>query len=148
MRLPITIRVQGKCGWHQQLQLYRVRSTGETQTEISTSRELREWISLCCVLLKSAIGQLYPIVNVLRPTQNDRHFPDDIFKRIFLNETCFIWWQFHWNLSPSFPFVNSSVTVKFDQKCWSNALNHADIWHVIPRLHGWHLLNINVISYR
>ena len=25
-------------------------------------------------------------MNVLRPRQNGRHFPDDIFKRIFLNE--------------------------------------------------------------
>ena len=25
-------------------------------------------------------------VNTLRPRQNGRHFPDDIFKRIFLNE--------------------------------------------------------------
>ena len=28
--------------------------------------------------------------NTLRPKQNDRRFPDDIFKRIFLNENCSI----------------------------------------------------------
>ena len=33
------------------------------------------------------IGLLEPyIVNTLRPRQNGRHFPDDIFKRIFLNQ--------------------------------------------------------------
>ena len=30
------------------------------------------------------------IVNTLRPRQNDRHFPDDIFKWIFLNENVWI----------------------------------------------------------
>ena len=25
-------------------------------------------------------------IHTLRPRQNDRHFPDDIFKRIFFNE--------------------------------------------------------------
>ena len=29
-------------------------------------------------------------VNTLRPRQNDRHFPDDIFKSIFLNENAWI----------------------------------------------------------
>ena len=29
-------------------------------------------------------------VNTLRPRQNGRHFPDDIFKRIFLNENVWI----------------------------------------------------------
>ena len=33
------------------------------------------------------MGQL---VNSLRPRQNGRHFPDDIFKRIFLNENVWI----------------------------------------------------------
>ena len=29
-------------------------------------------------------------LNTLRPRQNGRHFADDIFKRIFLNENVFI----------------------------------------------------------
>ena len=29
-------------------------------------------------------------VNTLRPRQDGRHFPDDIFKRIFLNENAWI----------------------------------------------------------
>ena len=30
------------------------------------------------------------VLNTLRPRQNGRHFPDDIFKWIFLNENVFI----------------------------------------------------------
>ena len=32
----------------------------------------------------------HPIINKLRPRQNGRHFPDDIFKRILLNENVWI----------------------------------------------------------
>ena len=36
-------------------------------------------------------GWLWPLViNTLRPRQNGRHFPDDIFKSIFLNENVWI----------------------------------------------------------
>ena len=31
-----------------------------------------------------------PVINTLRPRQNGRHFADDIFKRIFLNENVWI----------------------------------------------------------
>ena len=34
--------------------------------------------------------QWYSIVNTLRPRQNGRHFADDIFKRIFVNENILI----------------------------------------------------------
>ena len=35
-------------------------------------------------------------VNKLRPRQNGCHFPGDIFKRIFLNENCLVFWlKFH-----------------------------------------------------
>ena len=34
---------------------------------------------------------LAPSINTLRPRKNGRHFPDDIFKYIFLNENIWIW---------------------------------------------------------
>ena len=37
-------------------------------------------------------------INTLRPEQNGRHFSDDIFKCIFLQEHIFILFEFHWNL--------------------------------------------------
>ena len=41
-----------------------------------------ERLSWCLVIMQS--------VNTLRPRQNGRHFPDDIFKRIFLNANVWI----------------------------------------------------------
>ena len=35
-------------------------------------------------------GPLNETINTLRPWQNGRHFTDDIFKRIFLNENIWI----------------------------------------------------------
>ena len=37
-------------------------------------------------------------LNTLRPRQNGCHFPDDIFKCIFLNENVKISIKFHWSL--------------------------------------------------
>ena len=39
-----------------------------------------------------------PDVNTLRPRQNGRHFADDIFKCIFLNENVWIGLIFNWSL--------------------------------------------------
>ena len=41
-------------------------------------------------LLNTEMGQLPGYVNTLRPRQNGRHFADDIFKCIFLNENVWI----------------------------------------------------------
>ena len=37
-----------------------------------------------------AIHATFSVINTLRPRQNGRHFPDDIFKWIFLNENVWI----------------------------------------------------------
>ena len=43
------------------------------------------------MIMLNAIFLVYTVrVNTLRPRQNDRHFPDDIFKCIFLNENAWI----------------------------------------------------------
>ena len=39
---------------------------------------------------KIIVKQDYSAINTLRPRQNGRHFPDDIFKWIFLNENVWI----------------------------------------------------------
>ena len=48
-------------------------------------------LSTCWPLLQSYVYCLQPLINTLRPRQNGRHFADDIFKRIFLNENVRIW---------------------------------------------------------
>ena len=40
--------------------------------------------------IESVLWTLFYNINTLRPRQNDRHFPDDIFKCIFLNEDVWI----------------------------------------------------------
>ena len=64
------------------------------------------------VLINVYMYQLYKhdnwmIVNILRPRQDGRHFPDDIFKYIFLNGMHEIWLRCH----------------------------HGAIWHVVPWFH-------------
>ena len=48
---------------------------------------------------------LHIILNTLRPRQNGRHFPDDIFKWIFLNEN--VW-------------ISLKISSKFVPKVWIN----------------------------
>ena len=45
-------------------------------------------------------------INIFRPTQNGRHFPDDIFECIFLNEICKFQLIFHWSL-----FLRAQLTI-------------------------------------
>ena len=53
-----------------------------------------------------------PIFNTLRPRQNGRHFPDDIFKCIFLNENVWISIKITLNLVPKGPISNISALVQ------------------------------------
>ena len=50
-------------------------------------------------------------VNTLRPRQNGRHFPDDIFKRIFLNENARISIRMSLKFVPNGPFNNNPALV-------------------------------------
>ena len=51
--------------------------------------------------LKMSVAKI--CLNTLRPRQNGRHFPDDIFKCIFVNKFRV---RFHWNL---FPMVQLTI---------------------------------------
>ena len=51
-------------------------------------------------------------VNTLRPRQNGRHFPDDTFKRIFLNENVRISIKFSLKFVPKGPFNNNPELVQ------------------------------------
>ena len=45
-------------------------------------------------------------LNTFRPRQNDRHFPDDIFKRIFLYENVYIMIKISLTFVPKCPVNN------------------------------------------
>ena len=54
---------------------------------------------------KSSFGSLY-FLNTLRPRQNGRHFPDDIFKWIFFNENVWISMNISLKFIPRGPINN------------------------------------------
>ena len=51
-------------------------------------------------------------INTLRPRQNGRHFPDDIFKRIFLNENVWISLKISLKFVPKGPINNIPALVQ------------------------------------
>ena len=51
-------------------------------------------------------------INTLRPRQNDRHFPDDIFKRIFMNENTWISNKNSLKFDPKGPINNITAFVR------------------------------------
>ena len=60
-------------------------------------------------------------LNTLRPRQNDRHFPDDIFKRIFLNENVRILIWFSLKFVPKCPINN--IPTLFHITAWRRPSN-------------------------
>ena len=54
----------------------------------------------------------YVFVNTLRPRQNGRHFPDDIFKWIFLNENVWISINISLKFVPKGPINNNPTLVQ------------------------------------
>ena len=55
--------------------------------------------------------QQIPWINTLRPRQNGRHFPDNIFKRIFLNENVWISLKISLNFVPRIRINNIPALV-------------------------------------
>ena len=64
-------------------------------------------------------------LNTLRPRQNGRHFADDTFKRIFLNENVKISIKNSLKFVPKGPFNNNSALV---QIIWTNAGDITDAY--------------------
>ena len=63
------------------------------------------------------INTLRPSINTLRPRQDGRLFPDDIFKCIFLNENVWIHWRFHCKFVPKGPINNIPALVQIMAWC-------------------------------
>ena len=55
---------------------------------------------------------IYPCLNSSPPEQNGRHFSDDIFKRIFLNENVRIVIEIPHKFIPNGPIDNKSALVQ------------------------------------
>ena len=67
-------------------------------------------------------------INTLRPRQNGRHFPDDIFKSIFFKMKMHeLWLRFHWNL---FLRVHLAIFQHIDSdNGLAPARCQADVWN-------------------
>ena len=51
-------------------------------------------------------------IDTLRPRQNDSHFPDNIFKCIFLNEKVWIWIKISLKFVPKGPINNIQALIQ------------------------------------
>ena len=63
------------------------------------------------VMCSSPILQIFDTLNTLRPRQNGRHFADDTFKRIFLNENVIILIKISLKFAPKGPINNVPALV-------------------------------------
>ena len=71
------------------------------------------WLFYHMRSIKTQIGVLFcTIFNSLRPRRNRRHFADDIFKCIFLNEDVWIPIEFSLKFVPRGPINNISALVQ------------------------------------
>ena len=66
----------------------------------------------CLILQLSFLNPLKQGVNTLRPRKNCRHFPDDIFKWIFLNENVLISINISLKFVPKGPITNIQTLVQ------------------------------------
>ena len=68
-------------------------------------------------MLSTKVQQIF---NSLRPRQNGRHFADDLFKCIFLNENVWISIKFHWRLFLRVRSINNNPALFQQAIIWTN----------------------------
>ena len=71
----------------------------------------RIWDYYCSLSLNSLVTELQDLVNTLKPRQHVRHFADETFKRIFLNENVGISIKISLKFVYKGPFNNIPVLV-------------------------------------
>ena len=64
------------------------------------------------IYLSSGFHALELFINILRPRQNGRHFADDIFKCLFLNENIWIFLKISLKFVPKVRIINISALVQ------------------------------------
>ena len=72
------------------------------------------------------INFLYRMINTFRPRQNCRHFTDDIFKCIFLNEKVWIWLKISLKFVPKVRINNTPALVQIMAWCLPGQIM---VWH-------------------
>ena len=98
---------------------------------------------MCC-----QYGNLWIFINTLRPRQNGRHFPDDIFKCIFLNENVWISIKISLKFVPGGPNNNFPALVQImawrrpGDKPWSELMMVSLLTHISVTRPQWVNLRI------
>ena len=83
------------------------------------------------MLLKMLSAKRWPYCsdfNTLRPRQNGRHFTDDIFKCIFLNESVWILIQISLTFVPKEPMDNIPALIQIMACCLSSPSHYLNQW--------------------
>ena len=83
-----------------------VRNASALLTTLTLVKRLSGWVVIPVLLSTWSRSCRTFWLNTLRPRQNGRHFADDIFKCIFLNENVWIPIKIHWRL-----FVRVQLTI-------------------------------------
>ena len=86
-------------------------------------------------------------LNTLRPRQNGRHFPDDTFKRIFLNENIRISTKNSLTVVPKGPINNIPALVQIMAWCRLGASHYLNQWWLVYR-RIYASLGLNVLIAR
>ena len=100
----------------------------------------------CSINFQPLVG-----VNTLRPRQNGRHFPDDIFKCIFLNENVWISIKISLNFVPKGPINNISPLVQIiawrrpGDKPWSEPMMVSLLTHICVTRPQWVNIYANIM---
>ena len=81
------------------------------------------WIqksSLFCLWVKVTMKywEFAVLINTLRPGQNGRHFPDDVFKYIFLHENKWILIKIPLKIVPKGPINNTCIMALVQRMAW------------------------------
>ena len=107
---------------------------------VIASRSCIDVITYPCSNLHAVSANL---INTLRPRQNGRHFPDDIFKCIFLNENVWISIKISLNFVPRGPINNIPALVQImawrrpGDKPFSEPMMVSLLMHICVTLPQW-----------
>ena len=113
-------------------------------TDKSTLVQVMAW---CCQAISHYLSQCWPRylspcgitrpqwVNTLRPRQDSRHFPDDVFKWIFLNANVWIFINISPEFLPKGQIINIPALVQM--MAWRRSGDKPSSGSMIIRINGW-----------
>ena len=93
-------------------QCHAIRSPHDRKCDIINRLIVLFALNIIILFIYPALFEGLKWINTLRPRQDGLHFPDDIFKRIFLNENVWILLKISLKLVPKGPINNIPALVQ------------------------------------